>query len=181
LENDKENYILCIGRLVPVKAFNYAIEAFARIIVDNPFLRLKILGQGILEKELKQQTKDLNISDKVDFEGYHKDIIPYYLHARLTVLTSLYEGFGCVLNEPIALGTPVVAFDCSGGPKEVIQSGVNGYLVRYKDVDHLTECIKLALNRQWDTKTIRATAGRFSSERIIDEYARVLASVACYQ
>ena len=167
-------YVLCVGKLQTQKAFHYAIEAFASIANDYPTLRLKILGQGNLERELKQQTHDLNISDKVDFEGHCHDIIPYYINARLTLLTSLYEGMPNVLIESIALGTPIVSFDCPCGPSEIIHDGINGYLVRYQDIKHLTECIRRALDRQWDSQAIKATANKFSSVKIIAEYEKVL-------
>lgn len=170
----KENYLLCVGKLEVQKAFHYAIEVFSHITVDYPQLRLKILGKGSLEFQLKQLAISFGIADKVDFEGYKQDIIPYYVQARLIMLTSLYEGFPNVLIDSIALGTPVVSFDCPSGPNEIIQNGINGYLVRYKDINHLTECIKIALEQQWDPEIIRATADKFSSEKIIDQYERVL-------
>lgn len=170
----KENYLLCIGRLEHQKAYHYAIEAFSRITEDYPQLRLKMLGQGSMENQLKKIVSDFNISDKVDFEGYQEDIIPYYVHARLTMLTSLFEGFPNILIESITLGTPVVSFDCPSGPNEIIQDGVNGYLAKYQDTDDLAECLRRALDRQWEPEIVRATAERFSSEKIIDEYERVL-------
>jgi glycosyltransferase involved in cell wall biosynthesis len=166
----KEDYILCIGRLEKVKAFHYAIEVFSRLTVEYPNLRLKILGQGTLGTELKKQVEDIGIGTKVDFEGYQWNTVPYYLHARATILTSLYEGFPNVLVESIALGTPVVAFDCQSGPGEIIQDGVNGFLVRYKDSDHLFECIDKALKRSWAQKRVSQSADRFRMSVIMEQY-----------
>jgi glycosyltransferase involved in cell wall biosynthesis len=171
---DKKNYVLCVGHLERLKAFHYAIDAFAGICSDYPDLRLKILGDGSLKAQLRQQTKSLGIDEKIDFEGYQKDVIPYYIHANVTILTSLFEGFPNVLLESIALGTPVVAFDCKSGPAEIIQDGINGYLVRYQDTVHLTDCLRRTLERQWDSVAVRATAERFSSTKILDEYIAVL-------
>jgi glycosyltransferase involved in cell wall biosynthesis len=171
---DTNNYILCLGRLESQKAFHYAIEAFSKIVIEYPSLRLKIVGKGSLEDTLRQLTITLKVNQKVDFEGYQSDIIPYYTHARLTVLTSLYEGFPNVLIDSIALGTPVVAFDCLSGPGEIIQDGINGYLVRYKDNKHLIECLRIALNREWDSEKVRSTSNRYSSEKIINEYINIL-------
>ncbi|GHT83486.1 glycosyl transferase [Spirochaetia bacterium] len=171
---ERGNYILCMGRLEEDKAFHYVIEAFARISAEYPSLNLKIVGQGTLKEKLRQYAENLRVSERVNFEGYQEYIIPYHLHARATVLTSLVEGFPNVLVESIALGTPIVAFDCKSGPSEIVQEGENGYLVRYQDIEHLTECLKKALNQDWKRDVVMATAKRYSSEKIIDEYIKAL-------
>ena len=131
----KKNYLLCIGRLEKQKAFHLAIEAFAGIADKFPNLRLKIVGKGSLEKELKQKVIDCQVTSRVDFDGFKKDITKYYLHANATLLTSLYEGYPNVLIESIAMNTPVVSFDCPGGPREIVKDGVNGYLAKHLDVN----------------------------------------------
>ncbi|MDA8791588.1 glycosyltransferase, partial [Candidatus Pelagibacter bacterium] len=143
----KENYLLCIGRLEKIKGFHHAIKAFAGIVKKYPYLQLKIVGKGSEESNLKQLAKDYSVSDKVDFEGFKKDIIPYYLKARVTILPSLYEGYPNVLIESISMNTPVIAFDCPSGPNEIIIDGRNGYLVKNQDVDDLK---KKMLNFPYD-------------------------------
>lgn len=144
----KEDYFLCVGRLEKQKAFHYAIEAFSEVVKKYPNMRLKIVGQGSLEGSLKQLASHLAVEDKVDFEGFQKDMIPCYLKARATVLTSLYEGFPNVLVESITLGTPVIAFDCPSGPSEIIQDGVNGFLVGYLNTNNLEEAMCNFLSRE---------------------------------
>ncbi len=133
----KENYLLCIGRLEKIKGFHHAIKAFAGIVQKYPYLRLKVVGKGSEEINLKQMAKKHSVADKVDFEGFKKDIIPYYLKARVTILPSLYEGYPNVLIESISMNTPVIAFDCPSGPNEIIIDGRNGYLVKNQDVNDL--------------------------------------------
>jgi len=144
---NKENYLLCIGRLESLKGFHHAIKAFAGIVNKYPYLRLKIVGKGSQENRLKQLAVDYSVKDRVDFEGFKQDIIPYYLHARVTILPSLYEGYPNVLIESISMNTPVIAFDCPSGPNEIIQDGRNGYLVKNQDVDDLR---KKMLNFPYD-------------------------------
>ena len=78
-------------------AFHYAIEGFASIANQFPELRLKIVGRGELENALKRHAERYSVLNRVDFEGFQKNIINYYLFAKATLLTSFYEGFPNVL------------------------------------------------------------------------------------
>jgi glycosyltransferase involved in cell wall biosynthesis len=168
----KQDYIVCIGRLEKQKAFHCAIEAFAKIASEFPKLRLKIIGKGSLEFDLKKLAFELGIDDRVDFLGFQNDMIPFYLYAKATLLTSLYEGFPNVLLESIALGTPVVAFDCPSGPKEIIINEVNGYLVKNKNQEDLVDKIRLTINKQWNTSQIIETSKPYELDNILYKYER---------
>src|SRR5690606_33441505 len=62
---EKQDYLLCVGRLEKQKAFHYAIEGFAGVANEFPNLRLKIVGQGSLEQELRRCADDFGIADQV--------------------------------------------------------------------------------------------------------------------
>lgn len=171
---EKKDYLLCVGRLESQKAFHYAIAAFAAIAPDYPVLRLKIVGKGTLEQDLKKQAHDLGVGDRVDFEGYKTEMIPYYQGARATLLTSLYEGFPNVLVESIALGTPVVAFDCPSGPSEIVVDGENGYLVSYQDESVFVDTIRRTLASYWPHERVTQTAHAFRTGVILKQYEEVL-------
>jgi len=170
----KQDYLLCVGRLEKQKAFHYAIEAFAQVSPDFPNLRLKIIGKGSLEGELKQLAKNLNIASKVDFEGFQSDISGYYLNATATVLTSLYEGFPNVLVESITCGTPVIAFDCESGPAEIIESGKNGFLIEYQNTNELTKKMLCLIEQPLNRVVVYQTSKRFNNNKIINEWERFL-------
>ena len=170
----KENYVLCVGRLEEQKAFHYAIEGFSLIASEFPTLRLKIVGQGSLEKQLKQCAVDCGVSERVDFEGYQSDMIQYYLHAKATLLTSLYEGFPNVLIESISLGTPIVAFDCQSGPNEIVVNGKNGYIVKMFNVVEFANSIRRILVEEPSVYRVNSTGSRFTTNSIVNQYELVL-------
>lgn len=172
----KKNYLLCVGRLEKEKAFHHAIKAFAKLSNEFPKLRLKIVGKGSLEKKLKQIAKDYKVDDRVDFEGFQKNLIPYYIHAKATVLTSLFEGFPNVLIESIFLNTPVVAFDCNSGPGEIIKDGINGYLVKYQDVDELKKKISIAISGTFYKKKFNHTVIRNNLNEVSQNYEKFILS-----
>lgn len=174
----RKNYILCVGRLEPVKAFHYAIEMMPCLIKIYPEVRLKILGTGSLESELKKLAQKLGVFERVDFEGFREKPFKYYVDARMTLLTSLHEGFPNTILDSIALGTPVVAFDCDYGPREIIQNTVNGYLVKYEDAGDLLYKIRLTLDRKWERGSIIDTAIRFSLQNVVSAYEELISNVS---
>jgi glycosyltransferase involved in cell wall biosynthesis len=170
----KRDYVLCVGRLEKQKAFHNAIIAFAQISLDFPNLRLKIVGEGSLENDLKLLAVEYGVSDKVDFEGFQIDLIPYYKYARVTILTSLYEGFPNVIVESIALNTPVVAFDCKSGPKEIIQDKINGFLVEYNNIFDLKSKLKNALMSEFSFIKMQESINKNKISEIIKNYSDLL-------
>lgn len=167
-------YILCVGRLETQKGFHLSIEAFANIAAQYPNLRLKIIGVGSLEKELRRRALELNVSERVDFEGLKSNLVLYYKNAKGTLLTSSYEGFPNVLIESITVGTPIISFDCPSGPSEIIINGINGFLVSNQYLDEFTKKLIDLLENKWDRDKIMETALRFSSKNIIKEYISLL-------
>lgn len=178
LQIKKQDYLLCVGRLEKQKSFHYAIEAFALFVnanIENQ-VRLKIIGQGSLEHSLKKLAIDLGVDKRVDFEGFQKDITPYYLNAKATLLTSLYEGFPNALIESITLGTPVIAFDCPSGPREIIKEGVNGYLALHLELNDLVRCIDLLYKEKLYEECLNITESskQYFNESILEKYTDIL-------
>lgn len=174
---EKQDYFLCIGRLEEQKAFHYAMEAFSKIAENFPTLRLKIVGQGSLEATLKAEAEKLGIANKVDFEGFQKNISAYYLHADATLLTSLYEGFPNVLIESITLGTPVVAFDCPSGPSEIIKNGINGYLIEDKNINLFAVALKKLKDYPLSSESVISTSTPYRTNEVIKHYERIIREI----
>ena len=170
----KEEYILCVGRLEKQKAFHYAIETFAKISNKFPKLRLKIIGKGNLEYKLRQKAIDCHIAQKVDFLGFQKNIIPFYLHAKATVLTSNYEGYPNVLIESIIMNTPVVSFDCPNGPAEIIKNGVNGYLVKNLDASDLENKLLETLKREFNYLELKNSVKKNQIDQVFQRYEKLI-------
>ena len=172
----KKDYLLCVGRLEEVKAFHYAIEGFASIADEFPNLRLKIVGEGILNQKLRQKAIDCNVSDKVDFEGFQKNIIPYYLYAKATIQTSHYEGYPNVLIESIAMNTPVVAFDCPGGTSEIIRDNFNGYLVKHKSLNDLKKKLSKILLNKFNDRDLKNSVKKNYTHDVFRHYKKLIIS-----
>ena len=136
LSVERENIILYVGRFEHQKGLLMLLEAYSKLKCDS---KLILIGEGSQLKAIQAKTRELHIEDSVEILPFKKDIENYYKKARITVMSSFFEGFPNVLSESIACGTPVVAFDLPSGPSDIICDGVNGYLVKYLDVDDLSE------------------------------------------
>jgi glycosyltransferase involved in cell wall biosynthesis len=120
--------IVAIGRLVPAKDFPTLILAFAELRKHRD-VRLTILGEGPQRAELEALTRKLDVQDYVSMPGFVNNPLPYVHAAKVFVLSSRFEGFGNVLVEALACGTPVVSTDCPHGPSEILEGGKYGPLV----------------------------------------------------
>ncbi|MBV9109791.1 MAG: glycosyltransferase [Gemmatimonadetes bacterium] len=173
--------IVACGRLTEQKGFHDLLRAFARVREKTP-ARLWIVGEGHLRASLEAEAERLGIAPHVWFAGFQGN--PYRLMARADVfaLSSLWEGFGNVVVEAMAVGTPVVATRCPHGPDEIVTDGRDGVLVPVGD----DQAMAGALLRVLGDAELRArlsAAGRvraedFAAPRIAGAYGDVLEAAA---
>lgn len=125
--------IITAGRLHPDKDQKTLLKAFKTVKEGHDDIQLFILGEGELEKHLKQLSLELNIGDSVHFAGFQHNPYAYFKYADLFVLSSVREGFGHVLTEAMATGTPVVSTKARPGAEEVLAYGEYGYMCEPSD------------------------------------------------
>lgn len=136
----KQKQIISVGRLSVEKGHRFLVEAFARI--DTTDWRLVLLGDGFRRQELEQQARDLGIADRVDFLGFQEEVDRFMQQSEIFVLPSMNEGMPNALIEAMANGLACVSFDCQTGPAELIDHGVNGFLVETANVEELAQRIE---------------------------------------
>jgi glycosyltransferase involved in cell wall biosynthesis len=128
------------GRLTEQKGFDKLIDAFARLR-EKREARLAILGRGQLEESLKQQVRDKGLEQDVRFLGFQINHLKYIKRATAFVLSSRWEAMPMVVGETMAIGVPIVSFDCPSGPRELLDAGRCGFLVPDQDVAALADAM----------------------------------------
>jgi len=135
-------YVIGLGRLDPIqKRFDRLIEAFAMIAQRHPSWILEIWGEGSARESLTTQIQSLGIRDRAHLMGVTAESDAVVKSSDLLVLSSEFEGFGLVIAEALACGTPVVSFDCPFGPSEIVRHRVDGLLVPHRDVAALANAM----------------------------------------
>ena len=176
-------YIVHCGRLTGVKQHASLFAAFTRSIAEfSGFdVRLKIVGTGELEADLKRLVKDLGIESYVDFLGWRDDVYSLMKGAVCLVQISANEGFGMVLVEAMCAGVPVIAYDCPTGPSAIIEDGVNGVLVEQDDLEAFSAAlVRVCMDEEY-REYLAGNTGRvkdkFSDERVMRMWEKLLFNI----
>lgn len=168
-----EKYVTFVGRVDPQKQPEHLIKAFALVIKEKPELKLRIVGDGILMGQIKELVNKMEISDSVIFDGIRKDMENVYANASVVVLTSRYEGMPNSLIEAIGCGIPVVSYDCPIGPSEIIQEGINGYLVEQDNIQQFADKIIDVIENGLEVKKIKESCHKFDVTYICKKYYEI--------
>lgn len=129
--SQRDNIIISVGRLIPLKQTGKLIEFFAKLKDDS--WKLQIIGDGPLYDELVNSATELDINDRVEFLGSIKNVDDFLLKAKIYAFTSNYEGFPNALAEGMSAGLAPISFDCPVGPSDLITDGENGFLIPLND------------------------------------------------
>ncbi len=165
--------ILSVGRLTKAKDYPTLIRAFALVRRKYP-ARLMILGEGEERAKLEALTQELGLQDDISLPGFVDNPYAYMARAAVFVLSSAWEGFGNVLVEAMAVGTPVISTDCPSGPAEILENGRWGKLVPVGDTNAMAQAILSTLSGQEVKVGFQNRALKFTIERITKYYLEAL-------
>src|SRR5699024_1741034 len=134
-----------------------------------PHAVFEIYGDGPESAALQQLVAELGVTESVRFLEFTQQPLEKFASATASVLTSTFEGFGLVLVEAMAMGTPFVSYDLNYGPAEVIRDGTDGVLVPHNDIEALATGLIRVLGDSHYARRLGTRAAevvqRFSVER----------------
>lgn len=140
LTTEKENLVVCVGRLTSQKRNDRLINAFAEFFKTHPSYRLCFWGEGEKRLELQKLTDTLDLSKSILFPGRSNEVMDEICKARMFIMTSEYEGMSNALLEAMCLGLPCISTKVSGAT-DLIQDGVNGYLTDHDNQQQLVDAM----------------------------------------
>ena len=164
--------IVTVGSMKGAKNHPLLLCAFAQL--DRPDARLMFVGDGEGREELVLLAKQLGVADRVIFAGFRHDPTPFYKSADLFVLSSDYEGFGNVIVEALAMGTPVVSTDCPSGPAEILENSKYGHLVPVGNPKALADAMLEALTAPHDPELLKQRSADFAPAIAAKRYLELL-------
>lgn len=132
-----KDLIVCVSRLISQKRIDVLLKAFASVAEKLPKAKLVIIGDGDEKFKLETLAGELNIDSKVSFLGFlphRSEVLSWMKRASVFCLPSINEGFGLVVVEAMALGTPVVCTNISP-LTEVTKNGRGSLLFTPDDAD----------------------------------------------
>lgn len=181
---DSEQLIGNVARFVPFKGQVFLIRAFASVAARFPDARLVLVGDGEMKEKLESEVRELGIGGKVLFPGFRDDLNAVYSAFDVYAHPSVEGGgetFPFAVLQALATELPVVVTRVGDVP-QMVEEGVNGYVVPDQDPDAIAAKLSVLL-----AERVRCTAmgimgrkrllGRFTVEKMVDAVEEVYSGV----
>lgn len=175
--------VIAVGRLDYQKGFDRLIQAWELVQHTGKFTnwKLDIYGQGEWREMLQQMIDKAELQNTVCLNWPTKQIGEEYVKSDMLVMSSNYEGFPMVMIEAMACGLPVVSFDYKCGPKDIIQSGINGLLVPNGDIQALADAMMKVMEDEAYRKMLSLNARKvvdtYSEQAVMAQWIRLFTSI----
>lgn len=174
-KSDSKCRIISVGRFGYQKHFEMIPEIAKELKKYTNQWEWHIFGDGETIEDVKDMVREYALEDRIIFEGQVENIYERYSEFDIMVMTSRYEGFPMTLLEGCANGIPLISFNVLTGPDEIIEDGVNGFLIKEGDI---AECAlkiaELINNPQIRLKMKKQSpyiADKFKIENIVNQWS----------
>lgn len=180
-----DKFIITPGasRVTKRKGLEFLIKAVKQLLPKYPNILLKIMGDGDEKENLIILVKKLNLKNNVQFLGRipREETVGYYQEANVFILPSFNEGMSNAMLEALATGLPIIATE-TGGTKELVTEGINGFVVAMGSREDLAERIERLISNpelcEKMSQESRQRAEKMSWQEVARQYFEVYKKVS---
>ncbi|MFJ7918799.1 N-acetyl-alpha-D-glucosaminyl L-malate synthase BshA [Lysinibacillus fusiformis] len=178
---EDEKVLIHVSNFRKIKNLPHIIDAFMKIR-PNVKAKLLLVGDGPEKHRVMDQVKESPYMKDVLFLGKQENLAELYAISDLKLLLSQQESFGLVLLEAMACGVPCIGTNVGGIP-EVIEHGVDGFIVELGDTEAVAEyAVQLLQDEEkllrFREAAIHAVSDKFHSSKIVEQYENLYEKVA---
>jgi glycosyltransferase involved in cell wall biosynthesis len=166
LYNFSGTTFISVGRLDTEKHFDHLLKAFSLVKQKRSDFRFLIVGDGPEKDHLKRMSVELDLRNETEFMGYVKGVERFLKISNIFIFASSREGLPVSLMEAMAMEKPVVAYNIRG-VRDLVEDGVNGFLVPFGDIEAFTEKIIYLM----DNLEVAKEMGKRGREKILKEFS----------
>lgn len=170
--------LVSVGNLVKRKNHAFLIKVVERLLQRGTTCSLAILGYGELEQQLRNIINAAGLKDRIHLAGSVGNVADYLSRADIYIHAAQPEPFGIAILEAMASGLPVVALE-SGGTKDIIHDGINGFLIHDSDVNKFCERIEMLVRDITRYQAMSEEAG--TEARIFDMATYSIKTIQIYE
>ncbi|WP_203258693.1 glycosyltransferase family 4 protein [Hyunsoonleella ulvae] len=179
--NLQSRNVIAVGHHNHNKGFDRLLKSWKIVISKHSNWRLNVFGNNGQNMTYINMAKQLELNSSVTFYKAVKNIKEKYLESSIYVMPSRSEGFGMTIIEAQSCGLPCISYDCPSGPKDLIHSGKDGFLIENGDIESFAEKIILLienLNLRFEMgKKSREGSKKFLAENIMKEWDNLFKSL----
>ncbi len=177
--SERNRVILNVGSIGRLKNQQALIGIFADLRGEAEDWELRFVGDGPDRPVLETRASSCRAGTRIRFSGEQREVAPHLNEAAIFAFTSLSEGFPNALAEALAYGCACISYDCPTGPAELIEDGVNGFLVSLGDEAEFTKLLQALIEdgqlRATLAENARLSMRRFEANHVLRELDRMIA------
>jgi len=166
-----KDMIVTIASFTDQKGYGVLLEAAKILIRSHPNIYFNLIGEGPLFGALSDSVRHKGMQDAIKMPGTVRDVRPILAEAKIFVLPSLWEGFGLVILEAMAMGLPIVATRVEG-IQEILGSEPEAILVTPNSSEALSDGISQVLENFPNKTPSYATLESYHIDRVVEKYAQ---------
>ena len=181
--SDESAKIVTVGRFDYQKGYDYLVQVAKKVLNEKSNWTWEIYGSGDQDEvdKIRDLINENDLQDKLVIKGLEKNQDLIYGDKGIYVMTSRYEGLPLVLLEAQQYKLPIVSFRCPTGPNEIVEDGVNGYLVECYNTDKLSEKLLELMEdevmRQSFSEHAKDNLDKFNKDKILKQWLELIETI----